>query len=63
MKTIILKEIKCSVIECDRCHKEVPNHPYYVGKFYPSQVKNPDGRLGFYFICMDCINTLIKIEL
>jgi hypothetical protein len=55
MKTIILKEIKCSVIECDRCHKEVPNHPYYVGKFHPSQVKNPDGRLGFYFICMDCI--------
>lgn len=51
----ILKKIGCETIDCDRCGKETPMHPYYMGRFKPSQVKNPDGRLGYYFICKGCI--------
>ena len=43
-------------IECDRCQKMTPNHPHFIGKFHLFQVKNPDNRLGFYFICKECIS-------
>lgn len=55
VKTTIIKQINCQTIKCDRCGENFPNHPHFIGKFHPSQVKNLDNRLGYYFICKSCI--------
>lgn len=52
---MMISRFKYSSIKCDRCDKDFPNSPHFIGNFHPSQVKNPDNRLGYYFICKDCI--------
>ena len=55
IKTTLIKQLNCQTIECDRCGEYFPNHPHFIGRSHPSQVENPDNRLGYYFICKSCI--------